>query len=567
MTERRGDHGFTVAPRSVGGQGQPGRSRTRRLGVAIVLLAAIALIGIAWLGPRLTNRPSFDTSFFATPTPAASPSATPTLAPGRTPQVTPLPVLTLPDGVPQEGRIALLGDAFRILDLRTGDATVARPMGLGRDAIFAEATGDGWACVCVTDVLGSAGTEAVVRLERIGADGRPAGSTDLATIPTPASTDFGQSALTMDVDLGPDGSWGLMATAVRSGRSWEVALRRIDVAGARSGPPVVVGTIRLPTPAVTPTPPPDDPGIPTDESTLDGPHVRIAPDGRSAFLWGLAQHFAIDTIDATVRTGWRIELEADGSVGPIRVATGFETMPVYCGQAGFASNDRLVWICQVEPSPSTAGAPRFRLQAIGPDGRSAEAVEVSADPDGYYAEPMLDRANGRIYLWDPINLRMTRIDVRSLTVDTTTFDPAATTTAGGADHGGALAPVWRDMDSAVQMQPFDQVSGSADGTRLYAVAVHPMENGGDYTQGSNGVFVIDRATLALVQHWAPVAADFAVATLPDGRVAIAALPGYDADGRTVPWGAVLTLRDPAAGRILARYGQVSTDMAPMILDR
>jgi hypothetical protein len=569
MTERRGDQGFTVAPRSVGAERQSGRRGPRRLGVAIVLLAAIALIGVAWLGPRLANRPSFDAAFFATPTPSTtgSPSATPTLAPGRTPQITPLPAITLPDGVPQEGRLALLGDALRILDLRTGDTTVARAIGLGRDAIFREATGHGWVCVCVNDVTGSAGAEQVIRLERFGADGQPLGSTDLATVPAPTNTDFGQSALAMDVDLSPDGSWGLLATATRSGRSWEIALRRIDLVRARTGRPVVVGMIRLPTPAVTPTTPPDQPGMPTDESTLDGPHLRIAPDGRSAFLWGIAQHFAIDTVDATVQTGWRIQLETDGSVGAVDDSAGFKDMPLYCGQAGFAANDRFVWICAVEQSDPTVSGYSFRVVTIDSEGRSAGEVEFAADPDGYFAVPLFDRANGRVYVWDPVKLTMVRIDVHALTVDTVTFDAAATASPGGADHGGSLVPVWRDTDSAVQMQPFAQLAGSRDGSRIYAVAIRQVQTAGEYAQGSNGVYVIDRATLALVGHWAPISSDFAVTTLPDGRVATAALPGYDADGRTVPWGGVLTLRDPADGRILARYGQVSTDMPPILLNR
>lgn len=567
MTDRRGDPGFSVAPRAVGGEAPVGRRRMSRVGVALVLLAAVAVIGVAWLGPRLASRPSFDVSFFATPTPSAgsSPSSSPSLRPGQTPQVTPLPAITLPDGVPQEGRVALLGDALRVLDFRTGDATVARTMVLGRDAVFTDPTGDGWACICLDDSTGLSGPTQVIRLERIGADGHSSGSSDLATNSAPAFTDFGQSNLTMDVDLIPGRSQALLATATRSGRSWEIAVRTIDLAEGTSGSPVVVGTIALPTPAVTPTPPPGDPGIPTDESSLDGPRLRIAPDGRSAFVWGVAQHFAIDTVDATVAAGWRLELSADGSVDAATAATGFTAMPMYCGVAAWASTDRFAWACPVDGGEGSTGY-HFRIQTMDPDGRVAGGVDLDPNADSYFAEPLFDRANGRIYVWDPMRLTIQRVDVHGLGIDVATFDAAETGAPGGPDHGGPLTADWRDGDSTVQV-PLGQLAGSADGSRLYGVAIRQLETSGEYRQGSSGVFVIDRATLALVDHWAPVAADVSVVTLADGRVATAAVPGFDAEGRAVPWAGALTLRDPAHGRILARYGQLSQDMPPILVGR
>ena len=566
MTDRRGNHGFSVAPRSVGGDGPAGRRRMGRLGVAFVLLAAVVVIGVAWLGPRLASRPNFDTSFFATPTPSTGPSSSAGFSPrpGQMPEVTPLPAITLPDGVPPEGRVALLGDALRVLDLRTGDATVVRPMALGRDGVFADPAGDGWACICLEEASGVSVPTQVIRLDRFGADGRSRGSADLATITAPGSADFGQSNVTMDLDLVSGRSKALLATASRTGRSWEIAVRATDLVQGTSGPPVVIGTIELPTPTAMPTPPPDDPGMPTDESTFDGPHLRIAPDGRSAFVWGVAQHFAVDRVDATVAAGWRVELTADGSAGAATSAAGFAQMPLYCGVAAWASTDRFAWVCPVDDGQD--GSYHFRLQTIGPDGRAMGGVSLTPKPDGYFAEALFDRANGRIYVWDPMALTIHRMDVHGLGVDVATFDPAETEAPGGPDHGGSLSADWHDGDSAVQL-PLGQLAGSADGSRLYAVAIRPVQSLGEYAQGSNGVFVIDRASLALVDHWAPVAADISVVTLPDGRVATSAVPGFNADGRAVPWSGSLTLRDPTDGRVLARYGQLSRDNPPIIVGR
>lgn len=123
MTERRGDPGFTVAPRRLG-DGPPGRGprRARRLGVAIIAIAALAIVTIAFLGPRLSGKPNLDLSFFATPTPRATPTPAPSVEAGPTdkPDITPLPEITRPEGATASGRVAIGADGIRILDLADG---------------------------------------------------------------------------------------------------------------------------------------------------------------------------------------------------------------------------------------------------------------------------------------------------------------------------------------------------------------------------------------------------------------------------------------------------------------
>ena len=99
------------------------------------------------------------------------------------------------------------------------------------------------------------------------------------------------------------------------------------------------------------------------------------------------------------------------------------------------------------------------------------------------------------------------------------------------------------------------------------MGIRPLELSERWGQASQGVFVIDRATLGVVQHWAPTANDATVAVLADGRVAVIGQPGLNAAGDEVPWEGSITLHDGVDGRILTRYGRVSVDMPPVVVRR
>src|SRR6476659_6120046 len=179
MTDRRGDQGFSVAPQRIGNDDGPGRSRVRRIGFVRVLTASAAVVTIAWIGPRLNDRPSFDVSFFATPRPSGSPSAAPTVEPFRPAGPTPLPAITRPDGPIPIGRIAVQGDLFRVLDLASGSVETGSPTQWWRDAIFRSSTGSGWTCICLSDSQDADGQTLGVRLDNIDPSGRVGVTTDL----------------------------------------------------------------------------------------------------------------------------------------------------------------------------------------------------------------------------------------------------------------------------------------------------------------------------------------------------------------------------------------------------
>src|SRR4051812_7223461 len=152
MTEGRGDQGFSVAPRRIG---EPPNRRRRipRPGAAAVGVIAVALIAIGVIGPRLTDRPSFDTAFFATPTPDPSRTAdpTPTDTPFGTPAPTTLPEISRPTDSTLNGHLLYETTRLESIDLANGTVTDGPDVQLGQDALLPARDGGGWICVCFED--------------------------------------------------------------------------------------------------------------------------------------------------------------------------------------------------------------------------------------------------------------------------------------------------------------------------------------------------------------------------------------------------------------------------------
>jgi hypothetical protein len=263
-----------------------------------------------------------------------------------------------------------------------------------------------------------------------------------------------------------------------------------------------------------------------------------------------------------------VALQADGSVGEISAMSGLDGLPVYCNAVGFATGDRLAWLCPkftTTAPPPGAPAP-WVFGTIDLAGVPAGSVDIPMGDESYFSEPLFDRANAQVYAWDPNQLTIVRIDVRTLATETVTFDPAARAASGVAPGGGTDRPEWRDVDSAVQQSWFSQIAGGPDGSRLVALGFEPFTPEAS-NQASRGIFVLDRSTLALVERWAPAADYIGISALPSGLIAATGLPGVDAQGREAPWQGSLTIHDPADGRIVVRFGQLGQDSPPLVLDR
>ncbi len=568
MTERRGDQGFSVPPQRIGGRpGRPGGSagsRRRRLGLAVVVVAAGAIVAISWLGPRLTARPNFDVSFFATPTPDAPPTRTPT--PDGTVLAdnvaTPLPDITRPDGPVPTGRIAVQTGDLRIIDLASGTVVTGPRALAGRDAVVRSPGGDGWTCVCFDDGETTGEPARILRIVTIDASGQ-ADAKELARYPRPVS-ESSQSDVATDVDLAAVAgrTHGLVAVASRDGGdSYRFSIASIDLEGRTLGRAVDLGSV-----GTSPTPVPSSSPDGSLELYFDGPHIRISPDGRVAFVWGMIQRVDGNGGIANDVRAWRVPLAADGSIGSVTVAPGLLQMPRFCSGVGFAAPDVLAWVCQQAGDGGVVSDGLWQIGTVGLDGEAIAGIALTSVTTNAFLEPLFDRANGQIYTWDPGFLSISRYDAHTLAGTTTSFDAVLQTALGVPAGGGTAVADWRHPISALSGSS-GTITGSLDGERLYALGFNRDAAPDSGTQPSLGVFVIDRRTLALVGRWAPAASYITLTALAGGYVAASGLPGIKEDGHFAPWEASLTIHNAADGRILVRFGQLGSDGPVSVVDR
>src|SRR5262249_11496484 len=155
---------------------------------------------------------------------------------------------------------------------------------------------------------------------------------DAVVSSTLASLDSNPKALVeqpdplIDVAIDRDVRSGVLATVSRGADSWHLALRTFDARNGDVGPQVPIGDLALPPrpgPSGVPSPSPADPNIPDGGGTyVDGPHIRLAPNGRTAFLWANLQRYTDPDPPIVVHGAWRIRFDAAGAVEDVAEAPG-----------------------------------------------------------------------------------------------------------------------------------------------------------------------------------------------------------------------------------------------------
>jgi hypothetical protein len=569
MTERRGDEGFSVAPQRIGGGGEGGGGRGRRLGVLAAIVAAVAFVVAIGIGPRLAGRPNLDLSFFATPVPTRTPI--PLSTPTRPPTFngpTPLPIMIRPTDVRLAGSIGMVSDTFRVLDLETGLTKSGPLVQPYRDAVVPDGSG-GWLCLCFRGSLDAPEPNDLLEVLRIAPDGTAAsiGSSGLAG--ADIRDRLGTSG---DIDLTDDHRLGLVTRAepTDAGAGWTVLLGSVDTDRATLVDQIELGD--LPKPALPPgtTPAPmesTDPGggpFPDQEVYVDGPHVLVAPTGRLADVWTLAQRITSSGVAGTERRGWRVRLGADGTIEETRPEPALDAMPPFCATAGFISDDRLAWACpRFSFDPTVAAPPAFEIGALNADGTLAFA---GPRPDGGIldGQVIFDRANDAIVVWSPAELAISRVDGRSGATVTSKLSAAVDTAAGVRDGSGDRPPDWRAPGSSVSGFAATPIAAEPGGTRLFLAGYDNEVDSGASASVSLGIFVVDGSTLAQLDRWAPATMYQYLSVPLPGYVAAAGAPNIDATGREAPWQGSLTLHRIDDGAIVARYGQVG-DGPPVVI--
>jgi len=565
MTDRRGDEGYAVAPVRIGGSSPRGPRRGRRIGVLVVLGASLAIVAAAVIGPRLEQRPNFDVSFFATPVPDATPTPTPTPTPFGTPGPTPLPAVARATDRTIAGRIGIWTDAFRVLDLESSGTLPPGAAAVpGQDAVVPAPDGDGWICVCMMDRQPYPNSERDVQVVRISAAGQELSRGTAVTLHGVVDPN-GSSGIQTDVELAADGRSGLLAIGTRSDTGWDFSIAKLDLVEGTVGKPTRLGRQALPLPGASnaPTASPLPGATPTTVYTdVYGPVVRLSPDGQLAFAWTTMQQYTENEQLSMTTFGWRVQVEGSGiaAVDPTPALAG---IPPYCNGIGFIREDRFVSACPVYDANAT-GTPPWRVIELDRGGTVVAQKDV-ATTQNWFSEPLFDRANGVIWLWDPTGQDLTRVDTTTLATVSKHYDHLVDQAPGVAPLPGG-PPAWIRPVSSVGRYSQTEMTGAPDGSRIYAIGYGQQQ--GDRSQGppSYGIFVIDPKTLALVGRWKPATEYVSVQPILGGSaVAVVGAPGADANGDPAPWEASVTILDVADGRILVRFGRLGEGYYPYIV--
>ena len=192
------------------------------------------------------------------------------------------------------------------------------------------------------------------------------------------------------------------------------------------------------------------------------------------------------------------------------------------------------------------------------DGKPLDRTELPKIDGGPFRSTIVRQAD-RLFIWDAVDARLTRFDLRTATVKTGTAT-AAVPPATGVDALAALGrQLGRWMAPSVVAKVFlsPAMVASADGTRIYALGVNPPN--GEETVGSTGIYVFDADSLEQVGHWAPTADFASLAISPDGEhVYAAGQPGVDAAGNVSDHESSITVFDTADGSINLIAGRLGT---------
>ena len=566
MEEHR-DQGFEVAPTRIGGSAGPGRSsRRRRAPLILVILLAIAIPAVAWIGPRIEWRPEVDLSFLR-PTPTPLPSSTPRPVLRPSPGLaTPLPAITVGIGPHPSEPFPVDVDGLRLADPTTGALGERIGMTGSNDAIFRGDDG-GWWCICFTRTGGADEETATAEIRRVDATGRltaraPVG--EYRSVGSPSSPDYSNR---FDIELGPGERTAYLASGTRTGDAWAVAVEAIDMATSKVVGRTVLGGVAFPeVPSPSPSPAFASGGI---EHYFSGPYMRLSPDGRRLLVWAWVETYSPAGQQAgPVPHAWLIDVGPDapeGSIGtlaPLNESLAGRLRS--CFWTAWTASDEIAATCwPTDPARTT-----ITLSLFTPDGTETGSVAIAGATNGWLAEPVLDRANRLAYFWQPNEHILRRVDLDRQRVDELKVDPAVTVTgptdpgsgAGGTSTGAR--PDWALFSSDMRLYYGPHLLAEAGGGRLFALGVLPSEgNSRGFTFASTGIWVFDAAGLALVDRWEAVAAYGSIGLSGDGRWLLAiGSPGSDEDANPANWQASITVHDLSDGRPALQLGSLGTDV-------
>lgn len=550
-----------VATTRIGPSPRQSRDRgvRRPLSVIIVILVALAIPVVAFIGPRGEQRLDL-TYLIPTPaTPGPSPTATPRPTPTPPPPTpSPPPVLTTGDG-PVPDSIPINSGGIRLIDPSTGEMGPPSRMRGDSDAIFRGPNG-GWWCVCFDrDQTGQQETMEIVVRHLDSTAVETAGSEAIATIESVAAPPAQDFDIHVDVELSPNGRIAFVATAARSAEGWNISLRAIDLRRGTS-----IGQVDLAPLAV---PPPTAAEVNEGYGTwLAGPNLRLAPGGdRLLVSYWLEKSTATATERQAVSVSVRDVSGAGQGGEPLGVATALggaftEAIPT-CGWMQWLTNESILGMCWRENQAS--GEAPIDVATFGLDGSRLASIDYTPDPETWIAEPVLDLANRRLYLWSPVAHKFDVVELDSGNVQRLAVGPELSSQVSGVAIGRATQPPdWAAMYS--DYVPWSSPSLLADprGTRLFAIGMKDGPESSDRGRwlGSTGIWVFDTETPQLVDRWDAAAPYSGLGLSRDNHWIYAISPGgADTDGNPSGWPPALSVHDARNGRLALQLADFAPD--------
>jgi len=199
---------------------------------------------------------------------------------------------------------------------------------------------------------------------------------------------------------------------------------------------------------------------------------------------------------------------------------------------------------------------------LAQDGSELGRVDLPSKMTSWVASPLIDLANRLVYLWQPGDHVVSRVDLDGRNVDQLQVDPLITNGPPNAPMvrpGSWLQPNWATFSSDMRLAYRPQLLAEPGWGRFFALGIRQEAGNTQADYQSSGIWVIDARDLTLLDHWAPLAAYESIGLSGDGRwLLAAAIPGVDEAGNAANWQSSITVYDVSDGRPALQFGRLGT---------
>lgn len=551
--------------------GRWGRRSVRALSAAAAATVVLALAA-AWLSVPRSPAPGPGASEAApsgggalSPGPSGLDRRTGTPRPVRTPAPTPTPFpqLFLSGGLPETRLLVTDGLGYRVIDLGHAvpgqaaipfDAATSEPVVLADGRVL---------CLCASrSVVPGGGERLALELVVIGADGAVEQRQPVGTYVSSAGSSPTVLAPPTRSVLTPDGRRFVVGWTVQAAGAWRSGIDLVDVATGRLTAAGVLPDLPLAADGtiggVSGQPAPSA-GEPLAPWALE---VRVSPDGRRLLI---TRRVTVgDQVATTERFSARLEGSRLAGLAPLGSGPGSLEDPA----CTFPADERFV-TNELYAASCSAGSQAF-LRRVTADGTPLGDTDLGAlaGTGGSFigANVAIDSSDRTAYYWGAFGRTVMKVDLAAGQILASATLPVTTTPAPTGAVDDPLALVGRGLaawlaPSAVAKLYFEPgIALSPDGTRLYLVGTK-AQSFDDLAAGSDGIWVLDARTLAVLDRWPATADLVSVAVSRDGRYVYAAgLPGVGPDGRDAPYEASITVFDATDGAVRALAGRLGRDV-------